>query len=296
MRIIYALMLLGVTLLAACATVPQSAPTPEEPRSLASSVAQPAETPTPQEAEPTLEGKSLVDSNQTETENSLLPEVAWESSPETQIVSATHCCGFVPEEVMINYIPEAQVFGDGRIIWTQISEDGQRSVLEGTLSTQQIEDLLQQAVDYGFFGWEELYTSPLSPSDLPSQCLFIRLADLSRRVCEYYEGAPEEFHQLYETLKSGAGASSTEYVPEKGYVVARTVPTPDWTVPAWDAGTLGFSLSQASEGAWIDGEALEAAWSLVNQNPGGGVVQEGDAYYQITLQIPGVSMEQPPAP
>jgi hypothetical protein len=38
------------------------------------------------------------------------------------------------------------------------------------------------------------------------------------------------------------------------------------------------------------------AWRVVNTNPWGGLVQEDKTYYELTLQIPGVSHVQPPTP
>jgi hypothetical protein len=46
----------------------------------------------------------------------------------------------------------------------------------------------------------------------------------------------------------------------------------------------------------VEGEALELAWRVVNTKLWGGVVQEGKAYYQLTVQVPGVSQNAPPAP
>jgi hypothetical protein len=59
---------------------------------------------------------------------------------------------------------------------------------------------------------------------------------------------------------------------------------------------VGLSLSDAAGGAWVEGEALELAWRVVNTNPWGGLVQEDETYYELTLQILGVSHIQPPTP
>jgi hypothetical protein len=226
-------------------------------------------------------------------------EVLWDQSPQAKIVSATFCCGFAPEFATTNYIPAAQIWGDGRIIWAQIDTDGKRRVLEGMLSQDQLANFLQSAVEQGFFGWKELYADPLSPTDLPTQCLYIQLESQSRTVCEYHEGAPQEFHELYDTLANGAGVTGKEFIPEKGYLVAFAQPAPDQagegnTLPAWDADTLGISLSQATQGTWIEGLALKTAWELLKDKPWGTAVQEKDSVYQISLQIPGVSMVEPP--
>src|SRR5688500_299185 len=101
------------------------------------------------------------------------PEVNWDTRPEALIVRGTFCCGFVPEMVYQNYIPDVQIWGDGRMIWTQNgSATNQRRVLEAYLSPNEMTQLLQRAVDDGFFGWQDSYAD-YSVTDMPSQCLVI---------------------------------------------------------------------------------------------------------------------------
>jgi hypothetical protein len=228
------------------------------------------------------------------------PEVLWDDSPEALIVSATNCCGFVPEFVKLNYIPEAQIWGDGRIVWVQPGADNTRNVLEGKLGEDQLTALLQRAVADGFFGWEELYTSPAAPSDLPTRCVYVQLEIASRKVCEYYEGAPQAFQDLYADLASGAGATGQPYAPEEAYLTAYPFPAPDQPtqegeLAIWDVDRTGVSLSQAVDGMWLSGPALEEAWKIVNQTPFVSAAQEGDTFYTLSLQIPGVSLVQPPS-
>jgi len=67
-------------------------------------------------------------------------------------------------------------------------------------------------------------------------------------------------------------------------------------MPHWLADSLGLSLKDAVGGLWIEGEALELVWRIVNGNPWGPVVQEGNDFYQLSLRIPDVSMMAPPTP
>lgn len=223
----------------------------------------------------------------------LSPEISWDPSPDALIISATNCCGFVPEFVKINYIPEAQVWGDGRVIWTQFDANNQRQVLQGQLTQEQMADFLQQATEAGFFGWDELYTSQNAPTDMPSKCIYIQLEGQSREVCEYYEGAPQAFHELYNDLDNGLGLEGQPYLPEKGYLVAYPVEGSGQAgLPAWNSQET--SLVEAVNGAWIEGSDLEAAWKLVNEQPYGAAIEEGGTVYRISLQIPAVSFIAPP--
>jgi len=226
------------------------------------------------------------------------PEVKWDTSPDKVVIRATFCCGFVPQGYALNYIPDVQVWGDGRIIWVQTSNSGERRVLEGHLTETEMKTLLQRVADDGFFGWKDNYAD-YTVTDVPSQCLSVEFASQSKSVCEYYQGAPQAFHELYAYIASGAGTTGADFVPAKGYLTAYPqtfsgpAPQPDLH---WPADSLGFSLSEAVGGRWAEGEALELAWRVVNTKLWGGVVQDGEAYYQLTIQVPGVSQNAPPAP
>lgn len=246
-------------------------------------------------------GQSLSDSLQDATPTGgkglpgAQPEIRWDTRPEAVVISATNCCGFVPQFVAINYIPEAQVWGDGRVVWTQFGEDNQRQVLEGQLTQEQIAALLSQAAEAGFFGWDELYTSPTAPTDMPTKCIYIQLESATRKVCEYYEGAPTAFHDLYNELDGGLSLAGQPYQPQRAYLVAYPIEgSGQEALPQWQDKQV--ALAQAVNGAWIEGEDLEAAWLLVNQQPFGAAIQEGDTAYRLSLQIPGISFTAPPEP
>jgi hypothetical protein len=231
--------------------------------------------------------------------NTLLPPrpaLEWDASPEAVVIQATFCCGFVPMEVAVNYIPDATVWGDGRIVWVLQSAGGGRQVLEGRLSADEMRALLGQFVDAGFFGWDDSYAN-YNVTDLASQCLTVSLTGEHKTVCEYYEGAPRAFHTLYDYVSGGAGAVGADYVPERGYVTAYPLTEFDpagLQVWPWPAEAAGFSLAEAGGGRWVEGEALQTAWTAVNGSFWGHALQDGDSYYRLTVQVPGLSQSAPP--
>ncbi len=230
------------------------------------------------------------------------PEVRWDSDPQALIMRGNFCCGFVPQLVPFNYIPDFQIYGDGRIIWTEYDDNsGARSVFVGQLSEAEMTAILQSLVDAGFFGWKDRYEDPLV-ADASEQCLIVNLESQQKTVCEYVEGAPEAFHAIYDELSAGAGADGEPYIPEQGLLTSHPIDASGFDniesirSTEWSEAAAGFSLSAATdEGAWVEGAALESAWAAVNANPWSGWAVEGDSYYQLTIQIPGVSMIEPPA-
>jgi hypothetical protein len=269
--------------LAACGTegVEPGAPADPEQTAVAAS-------PTPQAITPTIE-------------ESMPTDIIWDDSPQTLIFSATTSGGFVPQIAELNNIPDAQIWGDGRILWVETGSQGERRVMQGNMSLVQVAGLFERLQSEGFFSWKELYKPQLAPTDLPTKCLFAQTKEQSRKVCEYYEGAPAAFHEVYAWASQGAGVTGKPYEPQEGYLISYPIEKPeqvgDQAEPAqWPTQENETSLSEATQGVWIQGQSLKSAWQAVNRQPWGpSAVEDGQAYL-ISLQIPQVSLVQPPGP
>ena len=92
----------------------------------------------------------------------------WDPSPATIAVEALQCCGLAPGWFSENYVPHARVWGDGRIVWAEYNETGQRRVLEGRLTPEQMRALMARIVQAGFLQWDERYQPADPPTDMPT--------------------------------------------------------------------------------------------------------------------------------
>lgn len=252
----------------------------------------------PERATGTPPSLSSAQDDQTETEGDFpRPEVAWNHDPNTLIISGTFCCGFTTPLVPLNYIPDFQVWGDGRYVWVVYSSDNtSRQVMQGQLTEEQLTTLLQKMVDTGFFGWEDRYANEMV-ADLADKCMTVHLESASKTVCEYAEGAPEAFHTFYNNFAKGNEVAGTEYLPTQGFLtaieygrLARPISEDDII---WPNEKLFSLATVVEEGQWVEGEALLLAWQAVNKDPWGGTVTDGTVFYGVAIQIPGLSMNQP---
>lgn len=189
------------------------------------------------------------------------------------------------------YVPEVQIWGDGRIVWV-IREGTGRRIMEGQLTTAEMEALLERIVEVGFFEWEDAYYTPGGHS-MPSMHLLVNLAGRSKEVSEH-GGAPDTYYELEEWLRQGAGAEGHEYVPTRGYLTVEPLSV-DLEAPRWPE-DASVTPDQAREGRYVEGGTLAFAWELLNRNPTAPVyaTHQGQTY-RLMVQIPGLSYVEPPS-
>ncbi len=189
------------------------------------------------------------------------------------------------------YIPDVQLWGDGRIVW--VKTDGvARQVFEGQLTTEQMESLLQRIVDAGFFEWQDYYDA-LGGNSWTPRLFRVNLVDRFKEISEH-GAAPPAFYELQDFIKNGAGAEGHELVPTRGYLTASPFPGAT-NGELWPDANAGFTLDQVGVGRYIEGKALDFAWEAVNKNPAAPVYMKSNGQvYVIMVQIPGVSFYEPP--
>jgi hypothetical protein len=218
--------------------------------------------------------------------------VQWDTNPNALIIRHTGGLSIAGAYNPNYYIPDVQLWGDGRIIWVK-TEGLARRVFEGKLTAEQMKSLLQRIVDAGFFEWQDYYDA-LGGNSITPRLLLVNLTGRSKEISEH-GAAPPAFYELQDFIKNGAGAVGREFVPTRGYLTV--TPFPGATNgELWpDAAVVGFTLDRVGEGRYIEGEALAFVWQAVNKNPAAPVyVKSNRQIYVIMAQIPGVSFYEPP--
>ena len=220
------------------------------------------------------------------------PHVQWDTGPNAIVIRLTGGLSIAGAYNSNYYIPDVQLWGDGRIIWVK-TEGLARRVFEGKLTAEQMKSLLQRIVDAGFFEWQDYYDA-LGGNSITPRLLLVNLTGRSKEISEH-GAAPPAFYELQDFIKNGAGAVGREFVPTRGYLTVSPFPGAT-TERKWpDASIVGFTLDRVGEGRYVEGEALAFAWQAVNQNPTVPVLVESNGqFYTIMIQIPDVSANEPP--
>jgi hypothetical protein len=134
--------------------------------------------------------------------------VEWDHDPGALIVEVGTFGGPFPLPGDSDYLPDVQVWGDGRIVWTERQDNGSRVAWEGYLSEEALTNLLQFIVEEGFFDWRDHYQPDNLPDGLPTTCIAVNMADRSKRVSQYFEGAPVGFGRILQRVRQSADGAN----------------------------------------------------------------------------------------
>ena len=113
-------------------------------------------------------------------------------------------------------IPEYQLFGDGKVI-RRSGESDRGIMLEGKLSEEEVQGLLEQVEETGFFELKDEYVDEAVVDGI-SQDITVNLKDEKKRVYVYMEEV-EAFDETRDLIMNYPLEGATDYVPEKGYLI-----------------------------------------------------------------------------
>ncbi len=209
------------------------------------------------------------------------PAPEWDKSPQTHIITI----GKLWSEIDYNYIPDVQIWGDGYIVWVEHSSDGNRKVLEGRLSQQEMTSLIQKLIGLDFF---KIYRNGKDYADVS-----ITASLIGGSHSEWLDPENKQLYDFAIYLKKGAGTSGTELVPTVGTFLV--IPIEKLRLPAntkahyhWPEDKFGYSLdTHKNDEIEIIGDELKFAWEVVN-SPLPTVESEGKVYW-VAVMLPKVS-------
>lgn len=226
------------------------------------------------------------------------PEIVWNPAADAEVLAYTCGGGMEPMNAYANAIAPLTIWGDGRAIWTTSNPAGGRRVMVTQFTNEGLRAILEHVSAAGFFGWRDLYEPDQPVMDAGSCSLSVSLTGADKRVtvADFAE-SPPNMDELVSWLLQTAGETGTDFVPTRGYL--QTWLLLDATGPAdrvWPAdGIDGVRLGDAQGGLLVEGEALRAAWDIVNADTYM-IVECDGGYYQLTVQVEGVTERWDAAP
>lgn len=230
--------------------------------------------------------------------------VNWVRDPYTAVFRAEVVGGQSSdtEFIRLNDVPPCTIYGDGRVVWTEESPTGGvPKVLFDFLSDEQITTfILGLTVEGRFLTYNEEYLNQLPSTDTPVyEKMTVAVNDVTH-VSDAFAAWPEDYYEKFLTQCRQLGKTPRIFEPEGAWLSAQTIEY-NPTLPSifWEAEAAGLSLNQvfaSGEKRWIEGQNVRILWKALRDNGLNTQITEGNLDYMILLQVPGVTVEAPPAP
>lgn len=231
--------------------------------------------------------------------------VQWIRSPEV-IVFRADLAGGERQGTLVGQrdVAWCTVYGDNRVVWVNELGASEIEILYDRIS----DDVLANFVATLTIN-ERIYTySALAPTVEPGvtdaasalpvyETILINVNGLEHRADGFSGWAPDLFARVADRCKSLSQAPVL-FEPSAGWLSAEPAEyNPEIPVFAWNE-SFGIDLATlvtSDSPRWIMTGA-GYLWNLQNRQPSNFVVQQGDNYYRIALQVPGISRISPPPP
>lgn len=186
-----------------------------------------------------------------------------------------------------NQIPALRIWGDGRVVSSQIM-GGVRQILVGTLTVEQLSGLLAMLEGIGYFD-----NPPPDSLNEAGTGYSLQVNLKWQQFHSFWAAENEVFNAVIEAV---AVADLELFTPARGLLMVE--PYAGLTLDEYPAWPEDFPLSLAevgAQGCWVEGDILAYAWETINHQPAPltGVKQNG-TIYAIGLEIEGISLQDPP--
>jgi len=226
--------------------------------------------------------------------------VTWDRSPQT-ILFRADILGGESDFNARNAIPNCTIYGDNRIVWVNELGAFQVQVLEDRLPDATISAFVQHlTVD------ERIYTYEARLQDVQTQAgakpvvetVAINVNGINHDADSLGGWDSAWFPRVLGACKA-LSPSPVLVAPSSGWVSAQSVAfSTQPPISTWDTAAMGISLASIAGGApkWISGSAASSLWNTLHSLPSNLIFQEGSSYFQVALQVPGITRAAPAAP
>jgi len=237
------------------------------------------------------------DATETPSANQQLGPLDWRREADYIILRVDQRRNQEDPSDLANAIPLCTLWGDGRLVWLNSLTDNEE-VLEARLDDEAIRALIENIVFTGFYDWESNFILPDVENPI-IQTITLNLYSDERTVSRYTEWEVDGFNRILNACTT-ASSEPVLFLPSGGWVSAYEVPRVDnVSYVRWSPEAAGFTLAEVQGGAnprWLTGDYLRYLWTTIVMAYNTPLVFEGDKAYQITVQVPNVTRDAPPAP
>jgi hypothetical protein len=225
----------------------------------------------------------------------------WDRSPTTIIFRADIIGGNREQEFFArNEVPLCTVYGDGRVVWTNEVASSNQEVLFDQLSDDVIRTFIDTlTITEQFFSYPGQADLQLPSAVAPVyEVMEVNVSGQSFKTDAFSGWPADYFPRILDRCRT---LSQTPILFEATAGWLSVVPVPaDLEAPTyqWEPNAAGISLAEiaaSNERRWITGSNPRVLFNLLQTTPSNARMLENGSYYQIAVEVPGVTRYSPPA-
>ncbi|HEX2905646.1 MAG TPA: hypothetical protein VHO69_02210 [Phototrophicaceae bacterium] len=229
--------------------------------------------------------------------------ITWDRSPET-VVFRADVEGGTPESALWtrNEIPACTVYGDNRVVWTNELGQFNTQVLWDKVTDEQIVNFVTfLTINDQIYS----YTAKANlepPSDtMPVVETLTIFVNGKVHKTDAFGGWDIDYYRKVIDACRQISIAPVLFEPTGAWVSAEAV-TYDYNAPLqfWDASASGLdlaALAASGERKWITDRNVPILWNIARtSSPRLQFIQDETQYYYVSIEVPGVNRDAPPAP
>ena len=227
--------------------------------------------------------------------------VQWVRDPLNVIFRADIVGGNRTPTQLKNVIPYCTVYGDGRVVWTVSGEAGTTQVLFDYLSDARIADFINDlTLVYRIYTYAEGFANTLpSTGDTPVYDQIIVNVNGQRHVADMYANWGDDYFDTIADACRNLAPTPRIFKPEGAWVSVEAVEPQSYLATLyWDNEATGLTFGSLADGStrWIEGNLVNILWQNIIESAVPVQFTDITGTYLLALQVPGVTLDAPPAP
>lgn len=201
----------------------------------------------------------------------------------------------------LNTVPPCTIYGDGRIVWTVPNQSGFEDVRFDFLPDEVIIDFVNfLVVTNRFYTYDAVFERTVPTSAQPVYEKMTLDVNGTEHATDGFAEWPNGYYQDIVERCGNIAPTPRVFEPEGAWLTTQQVPyDPQLLIEYWEPEAAGLNLAEASSPdsrLWIEGQNVLILWTVLRTSPPNILFNQDRNYYQISLQVPGVTINAPLAP
>lgn len=223
--------------------------------------------------------------------------VYWDRSPQA-IIFRADVIGGESDFFARNAVPNCTIYGDNHVVWVNELGPFQIQVLEDRLPDNLVSGFVQYlATTERIYTYEAGLAETQGDEKPVVETVMLNVNDTQHHADSLSGWGADWFPRLLNTCKT-LSKTPVLVAPSSGWVSAQTADfSTQPPLVTWNVAQMGLSLGDVLiTPRWISGDGAAALWTSLHSLPSNTIYQDGENYYQVALQVPGITRDSPPPP